>query len=64
MGYVCNAMEATFQANEWDEYGDDGDHLATCISLGDNFAMNAEEGNEERVNFYILVCTQTNFIIE
>lgn len=64
MGYVCSAMEVTFQENKWDSYGNDGDHLATCISLGDNFAMNVEEGYEEGVDFYILLCTKTNFIIE
>jgi hypothetical protein len=34
------------------------------VSIGDNFAVNAEEGNEEGVEFYILLCTKTNFIIE
>jgi hypothetical protein len=57
-------MEAIFQANEWDEYRDDGDHLATCVSLGDNFVVNVKEGNEEGVDFYVLLCTQTNFIVE
>jgi hypothetical protein len=26
--------------------------------------MNVKEGNEEGVNFYILLCTKTSFIIE
>ncbi len=64
VGYVHSAMEATFQAYEWDEYGNDGNHLVAYISLGDNFVVNAEEGNEEGVDFYVLLCTQTSFVIE
>jgi hypothetical protein len=45
-------------------YGDDGDHLVACILVGDNFAVNVEEGNEKGVKFYILLCTKTSFIIE
>jgi hypothetical protein len=60
MGYVCNALEATFQKDEWDSYGIDGDHLVDCISLGESFDVNAEEGNEEGVDFY----TKTSFIVE
>jgi hypothetical protein len=63
-GYVYGAMKTTFQEDEWDEYGLDGDHLAACISLGDNFVVSIEEGNEERVNFYILLCTQACFVID
>ncbi len=36
MGYVCGAMEATFEEDGWDDYRIDGNHLATCILLGDN----------------------------
>ncbi len=48
MVYVHSAMEVAFQVDEWDhEYGEDGDHMASCMSLEDNFIMNAKEGNEE-----------------
>jgi hypothetical protein len=57
-------MEATFQEEEWDEYEDDIDHLIAYLLLGDNFVVNAKEGNEEGVGSYILICTQTNFIVE
>ncbi len=40
VGYVQHTMEDTFQEHEWDEYGVDDDHLASCISLGDNFVVN------------------------
>ncbi len=47
VAYVCSAMEVAFQVDKWDVYGDDGDRLVSCMSLGDNFAMDIEERNEE-----------------
>jgi hypothetical protein len=64
MGYIHGAMETTFQEDEWDEYGLDGDHLVACISLGNNFVIFVEEGNEEGANFYILLCTQACFVVD
>ncbi len=57
VGYVRGAMETTFQEDECDEYGLDGDHLVACILVRDNFIICVEEGNEEGTNFYILLCT-------
>ncbi len=62
MGYVCGVMEPTFEEDGWDDYRIDDDHLATCILLGDNFVIFAEEGNEKGANFYILLCTQTYIV--
>jgi hypothetical protein len=59
--YVRRAMEANFHEDEWDAYGVDGDYLAACLQLGDNFAVNAEEGNDEDVDFYIVLCTKALF---
>jgi hypothetical protein len=56
-------MEVSFQVDEWGEYGEDGDHLTSCMSLGDNFAMNAEKGNKEGQDFYILLCIKIIFTI-
>jgi hypothetical protein len=56
-------MEVSFQVDEWGEYGEDGDHLASCMSLGNNFVVNAKEGNEECQDFYILLCTKNIFTI-
>ncbi len=64
MGYVWDAMEATFAEDEWDDYGIDGDHLATCILLGDNFVISIKEGNEKGANIYILLCTQISFVFD
>ncbi len=33
MAYVHSAMEVSFQVDEWGEYGEDGDHLASCMSM-------------------------------
>jgi hypothetical protein len=33
--------------------------LASRLELGDNFAVNVEEGNEKDVNFYLVLCTQS-----
>jgi len=38
--------------------------LAPYITLGDNFAMNSEDGNSKGVNFHILMCTKTAFIFK
>jgi hypothetical protein len=35
------------------------DYLASYFALGDNFAMNAEG-----VDFYILICTKTMYILQ
>jgi hypothetical protein len=61
VGHFCHAIEDTFQEDEWDEYGVDDDHLISYISLGDNFVMNSKDGNEEVVDFYILLCTKIVF---
>ncbi len=63
MGYVHSVMEATFWMDKWDEYNDE-DHFVAYISLGNNFAMNAKEWNEEGVDFYVLLCTQISFMVE
>jgi hypothetical protein len=56
-------MEATFKKDEWVDYTIDGNHLATYASLGDNFAISPKEGNEEGAYLYILLCTQTCFML-
>lgn len=33
--------------------------LSEAIEVGDNFALNAEDGNEEGVDFYLIKCTST-----
>jgi hypothetical protein len=56
-------METTFKEDKWDEYRDGGDHIVACLLLGENFAMHIEERNE-KVDFYIFVYTETNFMVE
>ena len=38
-------------------YQGPGDTLSDVIHVGDNFAVNAKEGNSEGADFYILKCT-------
>lgn len=57
MGYVRNAMEVTFREDKWDEYKGDGANLVAYISLGDNYVVNAKEGNEKG-GFLHCICTQ------
>jgi hypothetical protein len=41
-----------------------GDHLASFLQHGDNFAIKAKEDNVEGMEFYIIMCTNIIFIIE
>lgn len=34
-----------FYEDDWDQFGVDGDYLASCLALGDNSKVNVEEGN-------------------
>jgi hypothetical protein len=34
------------------------------LELGDNFVVNAKEGNEEGVEFYVMLCTQLAHILK
>lgn len=52
-----------FDEDDWDQFGKNGDHLASCLTLGDNFSINVEERNAEGVDFYILMCTKTIYTL-
>ncbi len=52
-----------FDEDDWDQFGKNGDHLASCLTLGDNFSINVEERNVEGVDFYILMCTKTIYTL-
>jgi hypothetical protein len=61
--YVHSTIQFNTYENEWDQLGECGKYLANCLEVGDNFVVNAEEGNEEDVNFYIVLCTQPTHIV-
>ncbi len=42
VAYAHIAIEISFQEDDWDDYGVDGESLASCIFLGDNFVVNLE----------------------
>ncbi len=49
--FVHKVMLDAFDEDDWDQFGVDGDYLALCLALGDNFAINVEEGNAKGVDF-------------
>jgi hypothetical protein len=50
-------MLDAFDEDQWDQFGVNGDHVTSCLTLWDNFVVNVEEKNVEGVDFYILMCT-------
>jgi hypothetical protein len=42
----------------------DDNFLASQLQVGDNFAVPAELGNAEGVDFYIVQCTRTMYTVE
>jgi hypothetical protein len=59
-----SAMQDAFTEDEWDSFGLDGHHLCSCLEMGDNFSVITEEGNEEEVAYYVLMCTKIPFIVQ
>ncbi len=55
--YVRFAIQSGTYEDEWDQLGECGEYLANYLEVGDNFAVN-EEGNEEDVDFYLVLYTQ------
>jgi len=58
---IHNAMYDDWDG-KWD-YSVDGNALTTTLEIGDNFAMNAEIGNLEGVDFWVVCCTKSMHII-
>ncbi len=57
--FVHEVMLDMFDEDDWDQFGENGDHLAFCLTLGDNFSVNVEG-----VDFYILMCTKTMYTLQ
>jgi hypothetical protein len=57
-------MLDAFDEVKWDRLGVDGDHLTSCLALGDNFVVNAKEDNTEGKDFYILMCTKPMYTLQ
>jgi len=55
--YVCFAIQFGTYEDEWDQLGECGKYLANCLEVGDDFVINVEKGNEEDVDFYLVLCT-------
>ncbi len=56
-GFVKRMM-----VGEWDGVwfagGSGGEHLAATLDVGDNLVVNASKGNDEGVDFWIILCTK------
>jgi hypothetical protein len=45
------------------QFGGDPDILTEELQIGQNFAVLAEEGNDEEVQYYILQCQRAKFVV-
>jgi hypothetical protein len=61
--YVHSAIQFGTHEDEWDQLDECGEYMSICLEVGDNFVVNAEESNEEDVNFYFVLCTQHVHIV-
>jgi hypothetical protein len=63
MAFVHKAMLDVFDEDDRDQFGVNRGYLASRLALGDNFAVNVEEGNVEGVDSYILMCTKVMYTL-
>jgi hypothetical protein len=60
-----NAVQETKLEAQQDWTGEaDDNYIASQLQVGDNFAVPAELGNTEGVDFYVVQCTRTMHIVE
>ena len=62
--HVREAIAQTYDGVHWTDYGADGDHLASCMELGQNFATNAVDENNGGVDFEVLMCTKVAYTVK
>ncbi len=62
--YVCFAIQASTYEDTWDQLGECGDYLVSYLEIGDNFAINVEEGNQEDVDFYVVLCIEPTHVVK
>jgi len=61
--YVQATKEEAFVRELWDGFRTDGENLASYLEIEDNFAIAVEEGNEEGMDFYLLVYYLQPFVV-
>jgi hypothetical protein len=61
--YVQNVVEIAYEEDDWDDFGANGDTFTYYISFGDNFDVNSKQGNDKGVDFHVLMCKKTMFIV-
>lgn len=62
--HVREAIAQAYDGAQWTDYGADGDHLASCVELGQNFATNAADENDAGVDFEVLMCTKVAYTVK
>ena len=60
---VCETMDEYENDEDW-EFGGEGGSIGDMLNIGDNFAVPAEEDNDEGVEFYILQCQRSRFVVK
>lgn len=60
--FVCGQLEVTRELDAMEHEGD-GEDLTALVCVGDNFAILAQESNNEGVELYILQCQQATHIV-
>ncbi len=40
--FIGEVMLDAFDQDDWDQFGVNGDHFASCLTLGDNFVVNVK----------------------
>ena len=49
-------MIESVQNDDQSQFGDDEDTLSDAISIGENFIVLVDEGNDEGMPYYVLQC--------
>jgi hypothetical protein len=60
---VRRVMIESVQNDDQSQFGGNEDTLSDGISIGDNFAVLADEGNDEGVPYYVLQCQRPKFLV-
>jgi hypothetical protein len=64
VGFVQATVKDAFTFGLWDDFGTDGEHLVSCLGLGENFAVEAKQESEEGVEFYLLLCCKQAYVVQ
>lgn len=60
---VRTQMITSFEECDDSQFGGDEDELTDYLTIGQNFAVLAEDGNSEGVPYYVLHCQRPQFVV-